>query len=96
MSRNPCRWLRVGVASGLLACAPAIADDNPWKPTSESLDDLVQDGYAIVDASVVVPPSGTGVTVEVIYLRRENEVFRCLTRHVEGSEGARHRCDELK
>lgn len=96
MSRHRYRWLPVVAVAGLLNGVPAMADDNPWKPTSESLDDLVRDGFDIVDASVVVPPTGTGVTVEVIYLRREEDVFRCLTRHVEGSEGARHRCDELK
>ncbi len=91
------RKLSGGMAAAVLvACACAAADDNPWKPTSESLDELVHDGFTIIDTNVVVPPTGTGVTVEVIYLRRENDVFRCLTRHVEGSEGARHRCDELK
>jgi hypothetical protein len=87
--------LALGLALGF-ATPVAGDEDNPWKPTGETLDELVHDGYAIIDTNVVVPPSGSGVTVEVIYLQREDRVFRCLTRHVEGSEGARHRCDRLK
>lgn len=92
-----------GVLAGALAVVAALAvadvrgdDENPWKPTSERLGDLVKDGFVIIDTNVLVPPSGSGVTVEVIYLRQAEEVFRCLTRHVEGSEGARHRCDRLR
>jgi hypothetical protein len=91
------RRLRVFFLAACLTCAAAAADDeNPWKPTSETLDELVREGFEIIDTNVVVPPSGSGVTVEVIYLKRANRVYRCLTRHTEGSEGARHRCDRLK
>ncbi len=82
----------------LMLVMPVFAGENetPWKPTSESLSGLVREGYSIIDTNVVVPATGSGVTVEVIYLKNDRDVYRCLTRHTEGRQDARHRCDRLK
>jgi hypothetical protein len=85
-----------GLCCAVSFAPPLAADDNPWKPTSETLDELVRDGYRIVNTNVVVPAAGGGITVEVIYLQADVRVYRCLTRHVEGSDSAQHRCDRLK
>lgn len=76
----------------------SIAEDSspyqsPWIGQADiNLYKLIQQGYQIIDIHVKMPLGGS--FVEIIYLRKGDRIYRCVTLQVIG-EKAEHGCELL-
>ena len=65
-----------------------------WQRSDVDLATLLAYGFTIVDTNFFIMPSATDQSVEVIYLIKETNLFRCYTFEPQGQD-AKHWCEKL-
>jgi len=67
----------------------------PWKDTNKNIYTLIQEGFRITGTSFsAIPGLGTmGGFLEITYLQKEKELYRCLT--IQAPKEESHGCEIL-
>ena len=77
-------------------CSINVAADAAkiWRQTDVDLSTLIDYGFTIVDTNFVLLPS-MNQSVEVIYLMKDKQLFRCTTFEIQHQE-PKHWCETLE
>lgn len=66
---------------------------NPWKSAPDTnISSLVNDDYRIIDTNIINMGGIKGL-FEIIYLQKDNQIYRCITTHMGSPRTTRHECD---